>query len=99
MGNATSPLRSADQTQVRVVLGGEQPPRFMLEQRRTVAHLDPNTTSRRMGRITGADRSGAASGALSNARLLRAAGISPWADAGRIGCWEAQYFYVFWRPG
>ena len=94
MGNATSPLRSADQTQYAWFWAASTASFMWNSVARSL--ISDSEHDRGDGDDHRNDRFGRRASTLSNARLLAQLNLAM-ADAG-IGCWEAKYFYVFWRP-
>jgi len=100
-GNARSMVRTADQTQFAWFWAASTAS-FMWNSvaRSLIVGRNEERGDRDDGRgdpgDRGGDRSGRGTSTLANARLLALVNLAM-ADAA-IGCWEAKYMYVFWRP-
>lgn len=96
MGNATSALRTADQTESAWFWAASTASFVWNGVARSLLADRERDRGDGDDRDERGDRFGRRSSTLSNARLLAQLTLAM-ADAA-IGCWEAKYFYVFWRP-
>jgi len=101
IGSARSPLRTADQTEFAWFWAASTA-NFMWNSAARSLIVDRNQErgdgddGRADSGDRRSDRSGRGTSTLANARVLALLNLAM-ADAA-IGCWEAKYMYVFWRP-